>query len=255
VSVKLTFLGTGTSQGVPLIGCTCVVCKSEDPRDQRLRTSIMLENNGKVVVVDTGPDFRQQMLRESVCRLDAVIFTHAHKDHIAGLDDVRPFNHRQQSATQIYATIEVQKAIRREFYYCFDEHRYPGAPDLALNTIRTENFEAAGIQFIPLTVMHMNLPVLGFRVGNIAYITDANFIPEDTFSRIGRPDVLVLNALRHTPHPSHFNLTEALEVVRRIKPKRTFFTHISHQLGLHHEISAQLPPTVHLAYDGLAFSL
>lgn len=215
----------------------------------------MLEANDRVVVVDTGPDFRQQMLREGVTRLDAVVFTHAHKDHVAGLDDVRPFNHRQKSATQIYATTEVQKAIRREFYYCFDEHRYPGAPDLALNTIESRAFSAGGIRFIPLPVMHMNLPVLGFRVGNFAYITDANYIPRETYNKIGRPDVLVLNALRHTPHPSHFNLSEAIAVVNQIKPRRAFFTHISHQLGLYDEVSAQLPSHIQLAYDGLAISL
>jgi phosphoribosyl 1,2-cyclic phosphate phosphodiesterase len=220
-----------------------------------LRTSIMLEANDRVVVVDSGPDFRQQMLREGVTRLDAVIFTHAHKDHIAGLDDVRPFNHRQQSATQIYATKEVQKAIKREFYYCFDEHRYPGAPDLALNTIQSETFSASGIQFTPLPVMHMDLPILGFRVGNFVYITDSNYIPEETYKLIGRPDVLVLNALRHTPHPSHFNLSEAIAVVNQIKPKRAFFTHISHQLGLHDEVSAQLPSHIQLAYDGLTIIL
>ena len=251
MSVKLTFLGTGTSQGVPVIGCACLVCVSKDPHDQRLRTSIMLEANGRVVVVDTGPDFRQQMLREGVSRLDAVVFTHAHKDHIAGLDDVRPFNHRQKSATQIYASTEVQQALRREFYYCFDEHRYPGVPDLTLNTIRSEAFTAADIPFVPLPVMHMNLPVLGFRVGNLAYITDANHIPEETYRKIGRPEVLVLNALRHTPHPSHFTLHEAIEVVERIKPQYAFFTHISHQLGTHDDVARQLPKNIYLAYDGL----
>jgi phosphoribosyl 1,2-cyclic phosphate phosphodiesterase len=168
---------------------------------------------------------------------------------------VRPFNHRQQSATQIYATKEVQKAIKREFYYCFDEHRYPGAPDLALNTIQSETFSASGIQFTPLPVMHMDLPILGFRVGNFVYITDSNYIPEETYKLIGRPDVLVLNALRHTPHPSHFNLSEAIAVVNQIKPKRAFFTHISHQLGLHDEVSAQLPSHIQLAYDGLTIIL
>lgn len=253
--VKLTFLGTGTSQGVPVIGCSCAVCRSVDPRDHRLRTSIMLEANGQVVVVDTGPDFRQQMLRAGVTRLDGVVFTHAHKDHIAGLDDVRPFNYRQKSATQIYATKDVQKALRREFYYCFDEHRYPGVPDLALNSIQTKAFSAAGIPFIPLPVMHMNLPVLGFRIGNLAYITDANFIPEETFQKMGSPDVLVLNALRHTPHPSHFTLTEAIEIVERVKPKQAYFTHISHQLGIHHEVGGQLPDNIYLAYDGLTVHL
>jgi len=253
--VKFTFLGTGTSQGVPVIGCGCAVCTSRNPRDQRLRTSIMLEDNGRVVVVDTGPDFRQQMLLYGVVRLDAVVFTHAHKDHIAGLDDIRPFNHRQKSAIQIFATAEVQMALKREFYYCFDEHRYPGVPDLDLNTIDTAEFWAGGMNFTPLPVLHMYLPVLGFRVGKLAYITDANHIPKETYRKIGRPDVLVLNALRNTRHPSHFTLTEAIEVVERIKPKQAFFTHISHQLGLHSEVSAQLPSHIHLAYDGLTFSL
>lgn len=249
--MNLTFLGTGTSQGVPVIGCRCPVCQSQDGRDNRLRTSILLEDNGRVVVVDTGPDFRQQMLREGVTRLDAVVFTHAHKDHIAGLDDVRPFNYRQKSATPVFATTAVQQALRREFYYCFDEHRYPGVPDLELNTIDTDEFQAGGLPFIPLPVMHMYLPVLGFRVGKLVYITDANHIPESTYEKIGQPDILVLNALRHTAHPSHFTLNQALQVVDRIQPKQAFFTHISHQLGLHSEIAAQLPPNAQLAYDGL----
>jgi len=249
--MQVEFLGTGTSQGVPLIGCTCRVCLSQDTRDQRLRCSVLIRHPLAHFVIDSGPDFRQQMLRARVHRLDALLFTHGHKDHIAGTDDVRAFNYLQRKPMPLYADQRVQAALKREFYYAFEEHRYPGIPELHLMNIDEEPFDLLGVPIIPLPVMHLNLPVLGFRIGPLAYITDANAIPDATVERLAGVEVLVLNALRQTPHPSHFTLDEALEQARRIGAERTYFTHLSHQMGLHTEISSILPSGVELAYDGL----
>ena len=255
MSLKVTFLGTGTSQGVPLIACPCEVCASEDDLDKRLRSSVMVEQSGVRVVIDTGPDFRQQMLREKVKRLDAVVFTHEHKDHIAGLDDIRAFNFSQNRAMEVYGTERVQKAIRREFAYIFDENPYPGIPKINLNTIDQRPFIIGGMRLIPIEVFHYKLPVLGFRIGDFTYITDANYIPDGEKEKIAGTKVLVLNALRREAHISHFTLKEAIALSEEIAAERTYFTHISHQLGKHRETERELPERIRLAYDGLTINV
>jgi phosphoribosyl 1,2-cyclic phosphate phosphodiesterase len=251
--VKITFLGTGTSQGVPVIACECATCRSTDPHDNRLRTSLLLETGDVTLLFDAGPDFRQQMLRENVKKLDAIIITHEHKDHIAGMDDVRAFNYKSQDAIDIYAEERVQKTIKREFSYVFSEHQYPGIPKMRLNTINDFNFNIKGIEITPIRVRHMNLEIYGFRVGNFAYITDASYIPESSKEKLFGVKYLVINALRKEKHISHFNLREAIDVIREISPKRAFITHISHQMGLAKDVTPELPAGIALAYDGLQF--
>ncbi len=253
--MKFTFLGTGTSQGVPMIGCTCEVCTSTDLKDKRLRSSLMVESDSHRFVIDSGPDFRQQMLREKVDSLDGIIFTHEHKDHIAGLDDVRAFNYLNHKAMDVYASEAVQLALKREFFYIFNGDNYPGIPKINLHTIDEQPFEASSIKFIPIPVMHMRLPVLGFRMGGFSYITDANFISDKSKELLLNSEVLVLNSLRREKHVSHFNLEEAMELVDELKPKMTYLTHISHQLGKHEEVEQELPDNIRLAYDGLAVIL
>lgn len=249
--MKVTFLGTGTSQGVPVIGCTCEVCRSIDFRDKRLRTSILIEVGDQNFIIDTGPDFRQQMLREQVRRIDAVIFTHAHRDHTAGLDDVRAYNFMQEMEMPVYGTQPVLEQLKVEFAYAFTKEYYPGIPRLQLNAINGEPFNVNGISVVPLPVMHLHLPVLGFRIENFSYITDANFIPPETMEKLKGTETLVLNALQREKHVSHFNLTQALQMVETIRPRQTFFTHISHRLGLHADVEKELPDHVSLAFDGL----
>jgi phosphoribosyl 1,2-cyclic phosphate phosphodiesterase len=251
--VKITFLGTGTSQGVPVIACECATCRSTDPHDNRLRTSLLLETGDVTLLFDAGPDFRQQMLREKVKKLDAIIITHEHKDHIAGMDDVRAFNYKSQDAIDIYAEERVQKTIRREFSYVFSEHQYPGIPKMRLNTINDFNFIIKGIEITPIRVRHMNLEIYGFRVGNFAYITDASYIPESSKEKLFGVKYFVINALRKEKHISHFNLREAIDVIREISPKRAFITHISHQMGLAKDVTPELPAGIALAYDSLQF--
>jgi phosphoribosyl 1,2-cyclic phosphate phosphodiesterase len=251
--VKITFLGTGTSQGVPVITCDCETCTSEDLHDKRLRTSILIEKDGTSIVIDAGPDFRQQMLRENVRRLDAIILTHEHKDHIAGMDDVRAFNYKSQDAIDIYAEDRVQKAVRKEYSYVFAEFQYPGIPKMRLNPVNDYGFTVNGITLIPLRVFHYRLPVYGFRIGNFAYITDANYIPEETKERLFGVKYFVINALRKEKHISHFSLREAIDLIREVSPRKAYITHISHQMGRHEEVTATLPPEIMLAYDGLSF--
>ncbi len=253
--MKITFLGTGTSQGVPIIGCKCGVCTSSNPKDKRLRTSIMVEIDGLNLVVDTGPDFRYQMLRQDVCHLDGVLFTHSHKDHIAGLDDIRAFNYLQKCDMEIYATEDVQAALKREFEYIFAEIKYPGIPQVNLNTIGNYPFKIQETTIIPIEVMHYKLPVLGFRFGDFTYITDANYISSVEKEKIKGSKILVLNALRKEAHISHFTLQEAIDLVQELQPEQAYFTHISHQLGQHNEVSAALPKNIFLAYDGLELVL
>jgi len=253
--VKVRFLGTGTSQGVPLIGCGCKVCVSDNLKDKRLRSSVFIEHNGVNLVIDTGPDFRQQMLRENINKLDAVLFTHEHKDHIAGLDDVRAFNFINQMVMPVYGTERVHKAIQREFAYIFADEKYPGIPQVELKTINDTAFEVNGIEVIPIEVLHHKLPVKAFRIGNFTYITDANFISEEEKEKIKGSEVIVINALRRNHHISHFTFEEAIELMEELKPKKAYFTHISHQLGKHDEVSLELPGFIELAYDGLCIEI
>lgn len=247
----VTFLGTGTSQGVPTITCDCEVCLSADKRDKRLRSSIMIENAGKVIVIDTGPDFRYQMLRENVKRLDAVVFTHAHKDHTAGLDDIRAFNYTQGTAIDVYADVRVQEALHREFYYIFQEPKYPGIPEVNIHSIGVHSFTAAGLPFTPIEVLHYKLPVQGFRINDFTYITDAKTITARERDKIRGTRILVVNALQRQSHISHFTLNEAIVFAKEIGAEKTYFTHISHRLGKHADVMQELPDGIELAYDGL----
>lgn len=247
----VTFLGTGTSQGVPVIGCRCSVCTSLDFRDKRLRTSVHVISNNQSFIIDTGPDFRQQMLREKVERVDAVLFTHAHRDHTAGLDDIRAYNFMQGVDMPVYGTAAVLEQLKVEFAYAFSDFKYPGIPRLTLREIGNAPFVVNDVTVTPLPVLHLRLPVQGFRIGNFSYITDANQIPDETLEKLRGTEVLVLNALQVEPHVSHFNLKEALRMVEIIQPRQAYFTHISHKLGTHGEIEKRLPANVWLAFDGL----
>ncbi len=253
--MKVTFLGTGTSQGVPVIGCECAVCRSLDYRDKRLRSSIHLQVDGKSIVIDSGPDFRQQMLRERIQKLDAIIFTHAHKDHIAGLDDVRAFNYIQNADMPVYGTAQVHRQLEVEFYYAFEKFKYPGIPQLKLMEISEEDFFVENIPVIPLPVLHYKLPVMGFRINDFSYITDANQIPASTYEKLKGTKVMVINALQREKHISHFNLEEALEVANKIAAQQTYLIHLSHKLGVHKTIEKELPNSVALAYDGLSIEI
>ena len=251
----ITFLGTGTSQGVPVVACTCEVCLSADKHDKRLRTSIMIEAEGKVVVIDSGPDFRYQMLREQVMHLDALVFTHEHKDHVAGMDDIRAFNYKQQSAIDVYATTRVQEALKREFSYIFSEFKYPGIPQVNLINIDKQPFNIGNIELTPIEVMHYKLPVLGFRIKDFTYITDAKTITETEKKKIRGSKILVINALQRQEHISHFTFNEAIAFAKEINAEKTYLLHISHRLGKHAEVSAELPDGIELAYDGLKLHL
>lgn len=248
----VTFLGTGTSQGVPVIGCTCKTCQSTDLHDKRLRTSIMISTEQTNVVIDCGPDFRQQMLREQVDHLEALVITHEHNDHIIGMDDVRPFNFMKRTDMPVYAAARVAEELKLRFAYVFAENPYPGAPMLKLFPIdRTSSFTINDLMFIPIEVMHGKLPVLGFRIGSFTYITDMKTVSDAEKEKIRGSKYLVVNALHHKEHHSHLNLQEALEFVREIAPEQAFLTHMSHRMGLHEEVNSSLPTGVSLAYDGL----
>lgn len=252
-AVTITFLGTGTSSGVPIIGCTCPVCRSLDHRDQRLRTAVHVAVDGHSLVVDTGPDFRQQMLRARITQLDALLFTHEHKDHTAGLDDVRAFNFRQQQKIPVFGEPRVLEQLKKEFAYVFAEHKYPGVPQVSLHPILADNapFDVHGVAVQPLRARHHKLPVLGFRIGGFCYLTDANYLPAETRALMQGADVIVLNALRREQHVSHFTLDEAVAILEELRPRRAYLTHISHQLGRHLAVEAELPSWIRLAYDGL----
>lgn len=258
-SMQVTFLGTGTSAGVPVLTCRCEVCNSLDFRDKRLRVSVWIEVDGKSFIIDTGPDFRQQALRERISRLDAIIYTHEHKDHTAGLDDVRPFNYLNGIRhLNLYAHSRVLNQLKREFAYAFEDIKYPGVPLLNLQEIITEEskpFIIEGVEFTPIEVLHHRLPVLGFRVGGFTYITDVNFISEKEMEKIYGTEVLVLGALQREPHISHFNLSQAIEVAQKINATTTYLTHISHKMGLHADVDKELPHNIRIAYDGLKISL
>ncbi|MES2826768.1 MAG: MBL fold metallo-hydrolase [Bacteroidota bacterium] len=249
--MKITFLGTGTSQGIPVITCQCAVCQSLDHRNKRLRVSMLIETADKTIVIDSGPDFRYQMLRANVQDLDAILFTHEHKDHVAGLDDIRPFNYLLNKNIDIYATDRVQDALKREFSYIFSDTKYPGLPQIDLHTINEQPFKIGNTEILPLPIMHYKLPILGFRIGDFTYITDAKTISDETLELVRGSKILVINALQRTHHISHFTLDEALAFTKKAGVEQTYYTHISHNLGLHEEVEKELPEGVNLAYDGL----
>ena len=253
--MKFTLLGTGTSQGVPVIGCRCEVCTSSNPKDQRLRCSVLIETETTTVIIDAGPDFRQQCLRANVKKLDAVVFTHEHRDHSAGLDDIRPFNFKQNKDMEVYCTEQVEQSLKQQYEYIFADLTYPGIPKVMIRTISDEVFTIGDIEFTPIQVMHYKLPVLGFRIGDFTYITDANFISPEERAKASNSKLLVLNALHHKPHISHFNLEEARAVAKGIRAEQTYFTHISHYMGLHDTINNTLPNDTKLAFDGLQLKL
>jgi phosphoribosyl 1,2-cyclic phosphate phosphodiesterase len=251
----ITFLGTGTSQGVPVIGCKCKVCTSNNPADNRLRTSAHILCEEKSIVIDTGPDFRQQMLREKISALDAVLFTHHHKDHVAGMDDIRSFNFLLKKAIPVFANKATKDQLINEFSYVFEPNGYGGAPRILLNQISNNPFYFEDILIRPVEVYHDKLLVYGYQIGGFTYITDANHIPEEEYEKIYGSKILVINALHRQAHPSHFTLDEALEQIQKINPGQAYLTHISHNMGLHEEVSRNLPDNVHLAFDGLKLNL
>ena len=253
--LKITFLGTGTSSGVPMIGCSCKVCVSTNKKDNRLRSSILVQSATTSFVIDTTPDFRYQMLRANVQQLDAVLFTHPHKDHIAGLDDVRAYNFFNHKPMELYANSLTEEAIKREFAYAFSDKKYPGIPNLNINTIDNNPFYIGDVFIQPILVWHIKMPVLGFRMGDFTYITDANKIEAEELKKIIGSKVLVLNALRKEKHISHFNLNEAVALAQHLQIPKTYFTHLSHQMGLHAEVSAELPEGIFLGWDGLEIEM
>lgn len=253
--MKITFLGTGTSQGVPVIGCQCEVCTSLDFRDKRLRTSAHIEVNGLSMIIDSGPDFRQQVLANRIMRLDALVFTHQHKDHVAGMDDIRGYNFIQGRPVPVYARAEVIHQLKQEFAYVFAKDQYPGVPQVEVHSIENEPFFIDEVKMIPIDVLHHKLPVFGYRIQDLTYITDASYISKHEKEKIKGSKVLVINALQHKEHVSHFSLDQALTIIEEVKPQQAFIVHISHKMGLHREISKLLPSHIELAFDGLSVEI
>ncbi|MCF6170051.1 MAG: MBL fold metallo-hydrolase [Bacteroidales bacterium] len=249
--IKVRFLGTGTSQGVPVIACPCPVCHSENKMDKRLRSSLLIETNGQVFTIDAGPDFRYQLLREHVSRLDGILITHNHKDHIAGLDDVRSFNYLMRKPMDIYATTRDQQAIKKEFSYAFSNSNYPGVPSFKLHRLTDEPFHIGTLSIQPLPALHLSMEVHGFRIGGFAYLTDTNYLPAATMAQLLDCKIIVLNALRKEPHVSHYNLEQAVRVLEFLRPEKAYLTHISHLMGFHSEVEKELPDFIRLAHDGL----
>ena len=254
IEMKITFLGTGTSQGVPVIACHCQVCSEGTRKDKRLRSSVLIELNNKTFVIDAGPDFRYQMLRQGVESLDAILVTHCHKDHIAGLDDVRSFNYLQKKPMDVYASSRDQKAIKQEFSYAFSNNNYPGIPSINLLDFKNEII-IDNVRIDVLPVLHLKMEVYGYRIGDFAYITDTNYIHGSTMAKLLDCKVIVLNALRKQEHVSHYNLEKAIEVLEFLRPEKAYLTHISHFMGFHEEVQKELPDFIELAYDGLTFEL
>lgn len=254
--MRITFLGTGTSQGVPVIGCKCNVCKSTDIKDKRLRSSILVETKDITLIIDAGPDFRQQLLRQNVDKLDAILLTHEHKDHIGGLDDVRAFNFMTKRPMDIYALKRVNDNIKHDFSYVFSDEKYPGIPEMNLHNIEFyKKFSINGLKIVPLKVMHFHLSIAAFRINNFTYITDTSSIPDETLTHIKGSTHIIINALRKEKHYSHFNVKEALEIINKLKPQKAYLNHISHLMGKHKDVSKELPDNVVLAYDGLSFDI
>ena len=251
----VTFLGTGTSQGIPVIACDCEVCTSENPKDNRLRTSVLIEVENQTIVIDTGPDFRQQMLRENVQKLDAIVFTHQHKDHVAGLDDVRAFNHKFQKDIDLYCTAEVEEALIREFPYVFSTYKYPGVPEVKIHNIKNEPFTIGGVEVLPIEALHYKLSVFGYRIKDFVYLTDISAITEKEKEKMKDAKVIVLDALRKTPHISHFTMQQAVDLLEELQPQKGYLIHISHLMGLHNEVIKELPNFIKPAHDGLILEL
>lgn len=254
-NIKVTFLGTATSIGVPVIACHCPVCTSDDPKDQRFRSSVLIEIGEHTFGIDCGPDFRLQMLQNKVQRIDAILLTHEHRDHVAGLDDVRGFNYSLGRSIPIYCEQHVIENLKKDFSYIFADKKYSGIPELSLHFIENKNFSIDGNEFTPIRVMHHTLGILGYRTGDFAYITDGSFIADEELAKLTNLKVLVINALRLTSHFSHFSLDEAIAMIEKVKPEKAYLTHISHLLGKHEEVSKTLPPNIHLAYDGLVLEI
>jgi len=253
--MKITFLGTGTSQGIPVIGSAHEVCLSEDHKDKRLRSSLLLEWDDAIYVIDCGPDFRQQLLTAKVNRLDGILFTHYHADHTAGLDDVRPFSHRY-GKVNMFMDKGVAENLKERFGYIFaTENRYAGAPQVSMHIFDNQDFELSGKAIFPIEIMHGKLKIFGFRIDKMAYITDAKTVNDQEKDKLKGLDILIVNALRLETHATHFNLDEALDFIAELKPKKAYLTHISHRLGFHEKVSKELPDNVFLGYDGLVLNL
>ena len=253
--MKVTILGSGTSQGVPVIACDCDVCLSEDPKDKRLRSSIMVEVDNNTIVIDTGPDFRQQMIRENVETLDAILFTHSHMDHTAGLDDIRSYNFKSKKPMEIFCSDDVLKALKMQFSYIFADFRYPGVPKVNVNLIDQDDFFIDTIKITPIKAFHYKLPVHGFRIEDFVYLTDVSNIPEKEKEKMKNADILVLDSLRKEPHMSHLCLQQSIDLIDELKPKKSYLIHISHLMGLHDQVQSELPPNIFLSYDGLKVKL
>lgn len=255
--MTLSFLGTGTSQGVPVVTCNCPVCLSNNPRDCRLRSSVLVKTDlGSSILIDIGPDFRYQMLREGINHIDAILITHAHRDHVAGIDDIRPFNYTQQSKIKLYTNRLASDILQHDYGYIFDSHIYPGLPEVDLITVSGDtSFDVARQNVIPVKAMHKDMPILGFRLDKLAYITDANYIEDSELTKLSGVDVLVINALCQEKHFSHFSLQESLQIIEKIAPAKAYITHVSHKMGLYDEVEHILPKDVHLAYDGLHLNI
>ncbi|HTM97443.1 MAG TPA: MBL fold metallo-hydrolase [Pedobacter sp.] len=252
--MRVTFLGTGTSQGIPVIGCGCEVCRSADSKNKRLRVSVLIETD-KIIVIDSGPDFRYQMLRAGVKDLDAILYTHEHKDHVAGLDDIRPFNYLLKKRIAIYATERVQNALQREFSYIFADTKYHGLPQIDVHGVDEQDFMIGETIITPIEIMHYKLPITGYRIGDFTYITDAKTISASSLAKIEGTKYLVINALQKEDHISHFTLQEAIDFAEKVGAEMTYFTHMSHNLGLHADVEKELPPHIRLAYDGLSITI